>query len=38
MWSFMSRKRFSKQMTISFLNQENEKITKIDWKIDSYKI
>ena len=25
-------------MTISFSNQENEKITKIDWTIDSYKI
>ena len=25
-------------MTISFINQENEEITKIDWRIDSYKI
>ena len=24
-------------MTISFINQENEEITKIDWRIDSYK-
>ena len=25
-------------MTISFINQDNEEITKIDWRIDSYKI
>ena len=25
-------------MTIIFLNQENEEITKLDWRIDSYKI
>ena len=25
-------------MTISFLNQEKEEITKIDWRIDSYNI
>ena len=25
-------------MTISFINQENEEITKIDWRINSYKI
>ena len=25
-------------MTISFINQENEEIKKIDWIIDSYKI
>ena len=25
-------------MTISFLNKENKEITKIDWRIDSYKI
>ena len=25
-------------MTINFINKENEKIIKIDWVIDSYKI
>ena len=25
-------------MTISFINQEKQEITKIDWKIDSYEI
>ena len=25
-------------MNISFINQENEETTNIDWRIDSYKI
>ena len=25
-------------MTICFIKQENQEITKIDWRIDSYKI
>ena len=29
---------YSEPESISFINQENEEITKIDWRIDSYKI
>ena len=25
-------------MTITFINQENEETTKIDWRIDSHKL
>ena len=26
------------RMKLSFMNQKNEEITKIDWRIDKYKI
>ena len=30
-------KLLSTQITVSFINQENEEITKIYWRIDSFK-
>ena len=31
-------KLLATRMNLSFMNQENEEITKIDWRIDKYKI